>query len=106
VEGDGVADGDVFAEVDAVLIFHAVEDGVVLDVGVGADADFVDVAAEDGVHPDGGVVAEDDVSDDLGGAIDVAGGGDGGRDGFEGAKHFLKTAMGLMVWCDSCGPSG
>ena len=74
---------------DGVDVAHAtVEDGAVLDVGVGADADGVDVTADDGVHPDAGALAEDDVADNLGGEIDIAGGGDGGR-GFSsvGAEH-------------------
>jgi hypothetical protein len=71
-----VADGDVVADVDAVLFFHAVEDGVVLNVGIMADADLVDVAAENGVHPDAGVFAENDIADDLGGVVDVGGVGE------------------------------
>ena len=84
-----MADGDVFAEIDAVLLLHAVEDAAVLNVGVRADANFMDVAAEDGVHPDGGVFAQDDVADDLGGGVDVAGGGDFWGDVFEGADHWF-----------------
>jgi len=87
VENDGVADGDVVAYVDSVLLFHAVEDGVVLNVGVVADADLVDVATEDSVHPDAGVLAHYDVSDELGGVVDVAGFGELGSDAFVGADH-------------------
>jgi hypothetical protein len=53
-----------------------VEDAVVLNVGIVADADLVNVAAEDGVHPDAGVFAEDDVADELGGFVDIAGVGE------------------------------
>ncbi len=87
VENDGVADGDVVANVDSVLVFHAVEDGVVLNVGVVADADLVHVAAENGVHPDAGVLAHYDISDELGGVVDVAGFGELRSDAFVGADH-------------------
>jgi len=90
VDGGVVADGDPVADQDGVDVAHAVEDGAVLDVGVGADADFVDIAADDGVHPDGGVLAEDDVADDLGGEVDVAGSGDGGEDSLVGTDHFCS----------------
>jgi len=70
------------------LFFHAMEDGVVLNVGVMADADLVDVAAEDGVHPDAGVFADDDVADELGGIVDVGSVGELGNDAFEGADHI------------------
>jgi hypothetical protein len=64
-----------------------VEDGVVLDIGVVANADLVDIAAEDGIHPDAGVFADDDVADELGGVIDVSSGGELGSDAFVGADH-------------------
>jgi hypothetical protein len=52
-----------------------------------ADADFVDVATQDGVHPDAGVLAADDIANQLGGFVDVAGRWNLGRDAFEGADH-------------------
>jgi hypothetical protein len=67
-----------------------VEDGAVLDVGAGADADAVGVATDDGVHPEGGLGAEVDVADELGGGVDVAAGGDGGGDAAVGADHGIK----------------
>src|SRR5579862_3848334 len=87
VQRDRVADRDVFAEIDAPLLLHAVEDAVVLHVGVGADADLVDVAADDGIHPDGGVFAQDHVADNLRGFVDKTGFGDGGADTFIGSNH-------------------
>jgi len=91
VEDDVVAHGDVVANVDAILFFHAVENGVVLNVGVMADADLVDVAAEDGVHPDAGVLAENDVADELGGVVDIGGVGELGGDAVVGADHgFIR----------------
>src|SRR5208282_2871382 len=59
-------------------------------VGVVADANLVNVAAEDGVHPDAGVFADDDVADELGGVVDVAGVGELGSDAFVGADHGLS----------------
>jgi hypothetical protein len=87
VEDGVVAYGDIVADVDAVLFFHAVEDAVVLNVGIVADADLMYIAAEDRVHPDAGVFAENDVADELGGVVDVAGVGELGSDAFVGADH-------------------
>src|SRR5579863_1092697 len=96
MQRDRMAHGDVLAEIDAPFFFHAVEDAVVLDVGVGADADFVHVAAQDGVHPNRRVLAEDDVADDLCRVVDVAGGGDGGGRAFEGANHFERECVRMV----------
>jgi len=49
-----------------------VEDGAVLDIGVGANADGVDVTAQNGVHPHRRALAEHHVAEDLGGGVDVA----------------------------------
>ena len=93
VEDGVVAYSDVVADVDAVLFFHAVEDAVVLNVGVVADANLVNVAAQDRVHPDAGVFAENDVADELGGVVDVAGVGKLRSDAFVGADHaFVRCS--------------
>jgi hypothetical protein len=47
----------------------------------------MDITAKDGVHPDAGVFATNDVADQLGGVVDVAGGRNFGGDAFEGADH-------------------
>ena len=91
VDGGVVADGAAVADDYGVKAALAVEDGAVLDVGAGADADGVHVAAEDGVHPDGGLGAEMDVADDLGGGVDVAAGGEGGGEAAEGANHAASV---------------
>jgi hypothetical protein len=96
VDGCVVADGDPVAEGDGVDVAHAVEDGAVLDVGVSADADAVDVAADDGIHPDAGVFTEDDIANDLGRQVDVAGGGDCGKDSLIGPNHLLFILLGQM----------
>jgi len=77
-----------------VVVAHAVEDGAVLDVGAGADADAVGVATDDGVHPEGGLGAEMDVADELGGGVDVAAGGDGGGNAAVGADHGIS----ILSW--------
>jgi hypothetical protein len=89
VEYSVVANGDIVANEDAVFSFHAMEDAVVLNVGVVADADLVNVAAEDRVHPDAGVLAEDDVANELGRVVDVAGVGELGSDAFVRADHVF-----------------
>jgi hypothetical protein len=93
-----MADRDVIADVDSEFSFHAMEDAVVLNVGVVADAYLVDVAAEDGVHPDAGVFADDNVSDELGGVVDVGGFGELGCDAFVGADHVF-----IRCWKSSGG---
>jgi len=77
-----------------------VEDGVVLNVGVVADADLVDVAAEDGVHPDAGMLADDDVANELRGIVDVAGFGELRGDAFVGADHSLELRTENISWSD------
>jgi hypothetical protein len=91
MDGGVVADGAAVADEDGVEVPHAVKDGAVLNVGAVADADGVYVAADDGVHPDGGVLAEDDVSENLGGGVDVAGGGNGRGEASEGAEHVASV---------------
>jgi len=56
---------DPLPDAAGIDVAHAVQDGAVLHVAVGADTDGVDVAADDGVHPDAGVLAEHDVADHL-----------------------------------------
>src|ERR1700674_4194557 len=104
VEDGVVAYGDIVANVNAVLFFHAVEHAVVLNVGVVADADLVNVAAEDGVHPDARVFAENDVADELGGVVDVAGVGELGSDAFVGADHgyLMLEALCRTTVSDHC----
>jgi len=64
-----------------------VQDAVVLNVGVGADADFVDVAANNRIHPDRHMLAEDHVADDLCGIIDIAGSRNCRLPAFKGSNH-------------------
>ena len=52
VEDDAVADGDVVAEDQGWVVTHDVEDGAVLNICAGANADVVDVAADDDAGPD------------------------------------------------------
>src|ERR1043166_3255094 len=85
-----MADRDVFAEVDAPLLLHAVKDAIVLHVGVGANANFVDVSAYDGIHPHRGMFAEHDVTDDLRRVVNVAGGWNGRPDAFVGSNHAVS----------------
>ena len=92
-----MAYGDIVTNVNAVLFFHAVEDAVVLNVGIVAHADLVDVAAEDRVHPDAGVFAKNDVADELGGVVDVAGVGELGSDAFVGADHVFVRCSSLLA---------
>src|SRR5258708_580572 len=87
VEDSVVAYRDIVAHVHAVLSFHAVEDRVVLNVRIMADADLLYVAPEDGVHPDARVLADSDVADELGGVVDVTGFRELGSDAFVGADH-------------------
>src|SRR5208282_1310738 len=76
VECDGVADSDVVAEDEGVLVAHDVEDAAVLNVGASADTDVVDVATNHGAGPDARVLADNHVADDDGGGVNIGGCGD------------------------------
>ena len=72
-----VAGGHAFADEGRVAglgvraVVADVDDGAVLHVGAGADADVIDVAADDRARPDGDIVAQFDVTDEGAGRIDV-----------------------------------
>src|SRR5262249_22988443 len=95
-----VSDGDIFSEVHAVFLFHAVQDATVLHVGVRTDADLMHITAQDCVHPDAGVLAEHHVTDDLRRYIDETGCRDGGSFSFERANHFWRLAF-SRIWRSS-----
>ena len=78
--GDPVAD-DRGSRDAADVGLGDVDHGVVLDVGLGSDADGVDVAAEDGAVPHGRFLADGDVADDARGGGDEPGAGQ--------RRHFL-----------------
>ena len=92
MDGGVVADGDPVAHDDRVKIALAVENGAILHVGVGADADGVDVAAQDGVHPHGRSLAEDHIADQLRGKIDIATGGNLGQAALVAANHLVLAS--------------
>ena len=91
-----MADGDPVAHDHRIEIALAVEDGAVLDVGVGADADGVHVAAQHGVHPHRGALAERHVADELRGKIDVATGGNLGQPPLVAADHVVRNLRGKL----------
>src|SRR5581483_274516 len=64
------------------------EHGIVLNVGLVADADHVDIPARSYVRPDTGALANHDVSDHLSALIDVSGSGNPGHDAAIGANHL------------------
>src|SRR5712672_89314 len=74
-----------------IFVAHDVEDGAILNVGAGADADVVDVAADYRAGPDAGVGADDDVADDYGGGVNVSGGGDFGALAAIGSDHCIPV---------------
>ena len=79
--------GDVVAEIDAVKFLHAVQNAIVLNVGIMSNADLMNIAAQHGIHPDTGMFANGNVSDELGRIVDVASFGKLWRDAFVGADH-------------------
>ena len=93
MQRDGVADGDVVAEDERVLVAHDVEDAAVLNVGASADADVVHVAANHGAGPDAGVFADDHVADDDGGGVNIGGGSDLGALATIGANVGLAAKL-------------
>jgi hypothetical protein len=93
-----MSDCDPVTHDDGIEIALAVENGTVLNVGVGADADGIDVAAKDSVHPHGRALAEHDVAENLRGGVDVATGWNDGRMALVASEHenlcdgrFLKV---------------
>jgi hypothetical protein len=53
-----VAHGDVAAQEDPELLFHAMQNAAVLHIRIGAHANGVDVAPQNGIHPDAGVLVQ------------------------------------------------
>ena len=93
-----VADGDIVADqgreadrLAAGSVVTDMEDGAILDISSGADADVVDVAADDGARPDRAVVADVHVADDGAGRVDEHAFAEAGGDAIEGAqsRHVL-----------------
>src|SRR6266853_2786665 len=91
VQGYAVADGYVVAEEQGIFVAHYVEDGAILNVGAGADADVVDVAADYRAGPDAGGWGDDYVADDYGGGVNVGGGGDFGALAAIGSDHCIPV---------------
>jgi hypothetical protein len=92
-----VADGDPVTHDDGIEIALAVEDGAILDVGVGADADGVDVTPQNGVHPNRGALAEYDVAEDLRGGVDVATAWNPGRVALVASEHGYPLQKSLVA---------
>ena len=82
-----MANGNVFAEVDAPLLLHPVQHAVVLDVGIGPDTDLVHIPTHDGVHPDRCMLTQHDVANNLRRLIDVTTGGNRWLDAFVGSNQ-------------------
>ena len=74
VYGGIVPDGHQLAYDYRIEIAHAMQDGAVLYIALGTDADRIYIASDDGVHPDTGLFAEDNVTYDLRRGVDVTGG--------------------------------
>ena len=83
----GVTHGDVLAEENSVLLFHAVQHAAILYVRMRAYANGVYVAAQYGIHPDAGVLAENHIADNLRRIVDVAGLGNCGGCSFVRTNH-------------------
>ena len=93
-----MADGDIVAENERVLVAHYVKDAAILDIRAGADADEVNVAADDGAGPDAGVGGDGYVTDDDGLWIDVSGFSDARRVAAVGAKQdWVSFAFGTLA---------
>ncbi len=70
-----VPDRDPIANLDRVLITHAVQHGAILHIAVRAQAYGMHIAAQDCVHPHAGVFAQLHLPHNLCGNVDVAGAG-------------------------------
>jgi hypothetical protein len=96
VDGGVVANGHPVAHDDRVGVALAVQHGAVLHVGVRAHADGVHVAAQYGVHPHRGALAQRDVTDDLGGKVNVTTGGNLGQTPLIAANHRKQPRGSLL----------
>src|SRR5207245_8464013 len=67
-----MADRDLVAQNQRVLIFHHVQNRAVLDIRARTDADRIDVAPDDDKRPDASIVADHDVSDDHRRGVNVS----------------------------------
>src|SRR6516164_2728941 len=97
VQRNRVADGDIFSDVDAVLLLHAVQNRTILHVGMGPNPDLMYVTAQDSVHPHAGVFAEPDVADDLCRQVDVAGCRNRWMLSLEGTNHARLSTIGFYI---------
>jgi isopentenyl phosphate kinase len=79
MHGGVMSDGDPIAHDDRIDVALAVENGAILDVGLGTDADGIHIAAEHGIHPNRRVLAKRHVADQLGRKVDVTTGGHLGK---------------------------
>jgi len=99
VHGGVMCNGDPVAHNDRIKVALAMENGAVLDVGVGADADGVDVATQNGVHPHRRALAEGYVADQLRGRVNIATSGDQGRRPGSCGSWFQDLLVKSKVWC-------
>jgi len=89
-----MAYSDVVAYIDAVLLFHPMQNAVVLNIRIVAQANLVDITAEDSVHPHAGMFTDNHVADELRGIVNVASVGALGSDAFIGADHGFMGCCG------------
>jgi hypothetical protein len=88
-----MSDGEIIADVDAILFSHTMQNAIVLNIRIVPHTDFVHVPAENSVHPDACMLAEFDVSDQLSGIVDVTRVRKLGSNSFEGADHDQASAF-------------
>src|ERR1700722_8502291 len=90
MQRDRVPHRDVLPEIDAPLLLHAVQNTIVLHVGVSPNAYLMYIAADDRIHPHRSVLAQHHITDNLRRVVDEAGGGNGWPHSFIGSNHAVS----------------
>ena len=67
-----MADCDVVAQNQRVLLFHYVQNRAVLDIRARTDSDIIDVASDDHKRPDASLVADHDITDNHRRGVNVS----------------------------------
>jgi hypothetical protein len=89
MQDGGVSDGYAIADDAGPVVVIDMQHGVVLDAGLVANANVIDIAANGDMRPDAGALTDDDVADDDGARVDVAGFANAGRNTTVGSDHFF-----------------
>src|SRR5438445_2353742 len=86
-----MADRDLVAQNQRVLVFHHVQNRAVLNIRARTDSDIIDVAPDDDKRPDASIVADHDVADDHRCGVNVSRTSDDGPLALVGPNVWLAS---------------